>query len=110
MLTANHWTEHVVLNGGVRGNNEGVEWVCNSIGRTTISSNQPLPPSFQGLSHHPKSTRGATHPPAAYVALDGLVGNQWRRGPWFCEGFIFQYRGMPRWGVGKGLVGGGAPS
>jgi hypothetical protein len=32
---------------------------------------------------------------AAYVAEDGLIGHQWRRGTWSCEGFMPQYRGMP---------------
>jgi hypothetical protein len=40
MLTANHWTEHRNPNGGVREMTEGVEGVCNPIGRTTISTNQ----------------------------------------------------------------------
>jgi hypothetical protein len=39
MLTANHWAEHRVLNRGVRERTEGVEGVCNPIGRT-ISTNQ----------------------------------------------------------------------
>ncbi|KRY63398.1 hypothetical protein T11_520, partial [Trichinella zimbabwensis] len=29
MLTANHWTEHRVPNGGVRERMEGAERVCN---------------------------------------------------------------------------------
>jgi hypothetical protein len=39
MLADNHWTEHGVSNGGVRERIEGVEGVCNPIGRT-ISTNQ----------------------------------------------------------------------
>ena len=31
----------------------------------------------------------------AYIAEDGLVGHQWRRGPWYCEDHMPQYRGMP---------------
>jgi hypothetical protein len=42
MLTANHWTEHRVPNRGVREWTEGVEDVCNFIGRTTILTNQTL--------------------------------------------------------------------
>ena len=56
MLTANHWTEHKVPNGGVRERTEGV---CNPIGRT-ILTNQ-IHQSSQGLNHQPKSTRGGTH-------------------------------------------------
>jgi hypothetical protein len=39
MLQANHWTEHGIPNGGVRERTEGVEGVCNPIGRTTVSTN-----------------------------------------------------------------------
>jgi len=37
MLAANHWTEP---SGGVREKTEGAEGLCNTIGRTTISTNQ----------------------------------------------------------------------
>jgi hypothetical protein len=52
---------------------------------------------------------------AAYVAEDGLVGHQWRRGLWSCEGSMPQCREMPGsgsrsgwvcergWGVGGGV-------
>jgi hypothetical protein len=60
MLTANHWTEHRILNGGVREKTEGAEGVYNPIGRTTISTNQN-PQSSQGLNHQPKSTHGGTY-------------------------------------------------
>jgi len=36
----NHWTENEVPNGGVRERTEGAEGICNSIRRTTISTNQ----------------------------------------------------------------------
>jgi hypothetical protein len=36
-------------NGRVRGRNEGAEWDCNSIGRTTISTHW-IPQNFQGLT------------------------------------------------------------
>jgi len=39
MLVANLWTEYRDPNGGVRERTEGVEGVCNPIGRTTISIN-----------------------------------------------------------------------
>jgi hypothetical protein len=49
MLAANHQTEHGVPSGGVRGRTEGVERVCNSIGRTIISTNQTPPtPELSG--------------------------------------------------------------
>jgi hypothetical protein len=47
MLEATHWTEHGVLNGGVRERTERAEGVCNSEGRTMISTNQ-IPPELPG--------------------------------------------------------------
>jgi hypothetical protein len=49
---------------------------------------------------------------AAYVAENGLVGLQWERGPWFCEGSMLQFRRMPgpesrRGWVGEQWEGGG---
>jgi hypothetical protein len=35
--------------------------------------------------------------PAAYVAEDGLLGINGRRGPWFHEGLMPQYRVIERW-------------
>jgi hypothetical protein len=40
MLTAKHRIEHRDHNGGVREKTEGAEGVYNTIGRTTISTNQ----------------------------------------------------------------------
>jgi hypothetical protein len=40
--------------------------------------------------------------PATYVAEDGLVDHQLRRGPWSCEGSRPQYRRMPGPGMGVG--------
>jgi hypothetical protein len=40
MLADVHWTEYRGPNGGVRERTEGVEDVCNPIGRTTVSTNQ----------------------------------------------------------------------
>jgi hypothetical protein len=59
MLIANHWTEHGDPNGGVRERTEGVEGVCNPIGRTIISTIQTSQ-SSQGLNHQAKSTHGGT--------------------------------------------------
>jgi hypothetical protein len=43
MLTAKHWTDHRVPNGGVREKAEESEGVCSPIGGTIISTNQNLP-------------------------------------------------------------------
>jgi hypothetical protein len=48
--------------------------------------------------------------PAVYVAEDGLVGINGRRGPWSCEGSMYQCRGIRRWGGKSRWVGGGIPS
>jgi hypothetical protein len=48
MLTASHWTEHRVTNGGVREKTEGIKGVCNPIGRTIISIIQN-PPELPGI-------------------------------------------------------------
>ena len=32
---------------------------------------------------------------AAYVSEDSLLGHQWQKRPWFCEGSMPQYRRMP---------------
>jgi hypothetical protein len=55
MLTTNHWTEHGVLNRGIRERTEGFEGVCNPIGKTTISTNQT--PS---LTQHSQGTKPST--------------------------------------------------
>jgi hypothetical protein len=44
MLAADHLTELMVPNGGVREKTEGPEGLCKPIGRTTISTNQTTPP------------------------------------------------------------------
>jgi hypothetical protein len=54
-LAANHLTEHWEQNGIVRRRTEGVEGVCNSKGKTTISTNK-TPQSSQGLNYQPKNT------------------------------------------------------
>jgi hypothetical protein len=55
MLTSKHWTEHEVLNGGVRERTEGAEGVCNTIGRK-ISTNQTTP-KFSGTKPLTKEYR-----------------------------------------------------
>jgi hypothetical protein len=57
MLAANQWTGRGVPNRGIREGTEGVEGVCNPIGRTTISTNY-TPQNSQRLSHQQRSTRG----------------------------------------------------
>jgi hypothetical protein len=61
-FTANHWTERGgVPNRGVKERTEGVEGICNPIGRTTISTNQtPQELVLQGLSYQQRSTHGSS--------------------------------------------------
>ena len=59
MLTSNHWTEYTVLNRGVREMTEGVEGVCNPMGKT-ISTNQN-PQISQGLSNQQRSTHDSNY-------------------------------------------------
>ena len=84
MLTVNHWTEHRVPNGvvkgGVRERTKGAAGVCNSIGRTAMSTNQ-TPQSSQELKHQPKSTHGETHGSSCICTEDGLVGHKWEERP-----------------------------
>jgi hypothetical protein len=74
MSITNHWTEHgEVPKRGVRERTEGIEGICNPIGRTTISTNQtaapsppfapppPIPPRTpRELSHQQRSTHGSS--------------------------------------------------
>ena len=60
MYTAKHWTEHGDPNGDVRARTVEAEGVCNLIGITIITNQNPFPQSSQGLNHQPKST-GGTH-------------------------------------------------
>ena len=55
----NHWTEHVVPNGGVGGQTGGAEGVCSPIGRLMMSAKE-MPQGSQGLSHQPKGTHGSS--------------------------------------------------
>jgi len=47
MVAANHWTEQEDSNGGVREKTEGAEEICNTIGITTITTNQ-IPAKLPG--------------------------------------------------------------
>ena len=59
MLSANHWTEHRVPNGGTRERTQGAKGFCSPIGGTTIWTNQ-YPQSSLGLNHLSKKTHGGT--------------------------------------------------
>ena len=63
MLTANHWSEYKVPDGGVEEGIEGAEGLCIPMGGATVSMGQnSYPPlSFWGLDHQPKSKHGGTH-------------------------------------------------
>jgi hypothetical protein len=107
MLTANHWTEQRVPNGGARKRTERGNGVCNPIGRTAISTRCPRAPRGQ-----PKGTCGGTHDSSCIcrptrMALLDING---RRDPWFCEVWMPQCRGLPGRGGRSGWVGGGTPS
>jgi hypothetical protein len=66
MLTVSYWMEHRALNEGARESAQGAKGVDNSIGGTTIGTNQ-YPPELVSL--------------VAYGAEDGLVGHQWEERP-----------------------------
>jgi hypothetical protein len=81
MLTANHWTEHSVPNGGDRETTDGDEGIYNPIERTTVSTNH-IPPEFSGTKLPTKEyTWEGPMAPASYIAEDGLVGPQWEERP-----------------------------
>ena len=110
MLAANDQTKYGDPNGGVRGRTEEAKAVCNPIGGTIVSTNQP-PQSSQGLNHQSKSTHGGIHGSScicsrgAYAAEDGLVRCQWEERPLAYEGSMPQCWGMPGPGRGSGWVG-----
>jgi hypothetical protein len=65
--------EHGVPNIGVKERTQGVEGVCNPIGRTTISTKQ-TPKSFQGLRHQQRSTHGSNCICSRGCGWSGWVG------------------------------------
>jgi hypothetical protein len=75
ILTANNRTGQGTW-GRLRGKTGGIEGDCNSIGRTTISTNQTTQ-SSQALIHQPKITYGQVYGPNTYVAEECLVWPQW---------------------------------
>ena len=101
MLAANHRTGHKVPNRGARERTKGAEGVCNPIGETIIWTNQYL----LGLNHQPNVHMEGPIAPVAYVAEDGLVVINGRRGPWSCDSSMPQCRRMPEPGNRSGWVG-----
>lgn len=71
LFAANHQTEHGNPNGGSRKRTEGVEWVCNPIGKTTISTTTDLPGTKV-----PRVHREGPMALAVYVAEAGIVWHQ----------------------------------
>jgi hypothetical protein len=84
MFEANHWTECRVPNREVREKTEGVEGVCNPIGRTTISTNQTHP-ELPGTKPSTKEYTWLQLHMWQRVALTCIKG---RRGPWSYESSI----------------------
>ena len=87
MLTANHWTELRVPDGGFGEGTEGTEGVC-SLERATMSTGQ-TPWSSQGLNQQPKRMEQPMAL-AVYVSEDGLVGHLWEEQPLVLWGFNAQ--------------------
>jgi hypothetical protein len=90
MLTIIYWMEHRAPNGGARESIQGAKGVGNPMGGSTRWTNQ-----------YPHKTVSLV----AYVPEDGLVILNGRRGPWYCEDHMPQYRGMPGPWSGSGWVG-----
>jgi hypothetical protein len=72
MLAANHWTEHRVLNRGVRKRTKGVEGDFNPTGITTI-----LTTSTTRASRDLAINKEPHMAPAAYVAEEGFLMHKW---------------------------------
>ena len=70
MLSANHWTEHKVPNGGAREMTKGAEGICSLI--RTNNMNQLVPPEHPGtkVNHQPKNTQEGTHG-SSYICSRG---------------------------------------
>jgi hypothetical protein len=93
MLTVSYCMDHRASNGGAGGSTQGAGGICNTIGRTTICTNQ-YPPELMSL--------------AAYESEDGLVGHQWKERPIGLANFIClstgecqgQEVGVGGWGSG----------
>jgi hypothetical protein len=74
MLSANHWTEHKVPNGGTRKRAKGAEGVCNPIRKTAISTNQtPSPRPKLPVAKIPTINMEEPMAPTTCVSEDGFV-------------------------------------
>ena len=73
MLTVRYWMDHRAPNGGARESTQGAKGICNSIGGTTVCTNQ-YPPEPVSL--------------ATYVSEDDLVGHHWKERPIGLANFI----------------------
>jgi hypothetical protein len=93
-----------VPNGRVREGTEGAEWVCNPIGRTTLSTNQYVPelPGTK-LRSMEYTWMDLWFQPHMYQRI-ALLSINGRKGPWACEGSMLQCRWMSAWG-GAGVGG-----
>jgi hypothetical protein len=101
ILAANHWTEHVDPNVGVRRRTEGI---CNPIGRTIISTNQTPPPQLNPGTKPPTKEYKWRDPWLQLhmyqrMKLSGING---RKGSWFCEDLMTQCKGIQGGEVGVG--------
>jgi hypothetical protein len=65
MLIVIYWMDHRAHNGGARESTQGAKEICNSVGATTLRTNQY--PELLTL--------------AAYASKDDLVGHQWKERP-----------------------------
>ena len=90
MLAANYWTERGVPNRGVSEGTEGIEGVCNPIGRTTIPTNKtPLPPPPSELPGTKPSTKEySTQLQLGMLQRMALSGISERKIPCSYEGYI----------------------
>ena len=72
MITANHWTEHGVLDRGIGEGTEGAKDIYSPMGGARVSTGQATWDWTTSQIIHKKEHIS----PAAYVAEDGLVGCQ----------------------------------
>ena len=77
MLSANHWTEHGVSNGGVGEGTEGAERVCSPMEGATVSTTVQTLEAPRDWTTNLRIHMEGPMAPATYIAEDGLVGYQW---------------------------------
>jgi hypothetical protein len=90
MLTVSYWMEHRAPNGGARESIQGSKEICNSVGTTTLRTNQypgPLDSSCICIKRWPSRP-----------SLE-------REAHWICKLYMPQYRGTPGPKSGSGWVG-----